>query len=228
MKVRCFDAAPFLIHIRTGYDMKPLSKTAIIGVMALTSFGAIAQEGVELIAMGTAVPMACTPSLSSTHLDWGQVPLDSETVVLPTKSFQVSVSCAINAAVGFGVWDNKEDTLPSGFSADDGWRGLGKASDKSLGAYQIKVRDNKGTVDGGTADAVRQQSSIWLRLTSAVPNDRLISFSTDPSGGLAPTPTPLKALDFTVDVSGRLIHRDELPTDEFSLSGSSTFELWYL
>lgn len=207
--------------------MNTISKTAIVSLLALVSTNAMAGESVELTVAGKVVPTACTPTLSATSLDWGQISLTAGAAELPTKSVNVSVTCNSKAAVAIEIADNKSGTLPSGFDATQGWRGLGKHDEKSLGGYRIEINGNTGTVDGVSATAVTSSDeTTWSALASAVVADDLISFDSTVDGDTSPS--PFKTLSFTADVSGRLAPKSELPSDEFTLDGSSTFTIKYL
>lgn len=209
--------------------MKHLSKTALFGLIAFASSGAIAQESADLTVTAQAVPRACTPTLSSAKLDWGQISIrhEDEIVDLPMKSIDVSVSCASKTLVSLHVDDNKLDSLPAWFDPYLGWRGLGKVDGNPVsGAYQIKVKENVGTVDGGSANAVvSDNGTVWKALNSPVHFNQHLAFDADSDGSIKPS--PLKTLSFTAEVSGRLNPRT-LPPGEISLEGSSTFTVVYL
>ncbi|WP_368566221.1 DUF1120 domain-containing protein [Pseudoxanthomonas sp. UTMC 1351] len=209
--------------------MNQLSKTALIALIAFASSTATAQESVELTVTGRALPPgACTPTLSSPNLDWGQIPInhEDETTELPMKAIDVGVNCASPISVALYIVDNKHNTLPGSFKPQDGWRGLGLIDGQPIsGAYQIKVKDNAGLVDGNSTAAVTRgfTSPAWLTLTSAISPDRFLSFGA--TGYTAPS--PLKSLSFTAEVTGILNPRS-LPSGDISLSGSSTFVVYYL
>lgn len=214
--------------------MKHPSKIALATLLALASTGAIAQESTDLAVTGKVVPAACTPSLSSANLDWGDISLDSDQVVLPKKTLTVSVACQAQTRFALQIVDNKSDSAPIGFP-NGGWRGLGLVDNEPVGGYRMWISDYNDLPADGGAQRVhtllsRDGGTDWSILAGygalyQIRNEDFLSFSL-PVVPVAPT--AIQNISFEIHASGLLRPRSDLPSDGFSISGSSTFTLHYL
>lgn len=212
--------------------MKHLSKHLLTAALALSSAAAFAQnESIDLGITGKVVPAACTPNLSSTSLDWGDVPFGSERAKpLPQKSLTVSVACQTPTRFALQIVDNHPDSIPSDALA--GSRGLGLSDGTPVGTYRLRLSNYVDLpADGKRVYAVlsRDKGENWKTYAFYGSNYQI---RTDDYLGFAEghpsIPAAIQNMSFEIHASGALLPGSELPAEQFNFAGSSTFTLRYL
>lgn len=219
--------------------MNHLSKIALATLVALSAAGAAAQESVDLSVTGTVVPSSCVPTLSSSSIDWGTISISGESdIVLPAKDFKMQIDCSFPTRFALEISDNKSGTLPNVFpftSANFGYRSFDLADgDVPVGGYTLKVRGDRVGSDNDVELRVlgsQDDGATWTArsaIGSGVPllANGLTGFGDLVSGSY--TPVAVTQVAFEGHVEG-LIRPQDLPqTDDFKISGSSTFTIKYL
>ncbi|WP_368566218.1 DUF1120 domain-containing protein [Pseudoxanthomonas sp. UTMC 1351] len=218
--------------------MNHLSKIPLATLVALASSGAVAQESVNLSVTGTVVPSSCVPTLSSAAIDWGTISISGESdIVLPAKDFKMQIDCSFPTRFALEVSDNKTGTLPNKFPFTDanfGYRSFDLADgDVPVGGYALKVRGDRVGSDGAELRVLASQDdgATWAARSAIGAGVPLLSAGLTGFGDLVSgsyTPVAVTQVVFDGYVEG-LIRPQDLPqTNDYQISGSSTFTIKYL
>ncbi|MBP0598934.1 DUF1120 domain-containing protein [Herbaspirillum sp. LeCh32-8] len=206
---------------------------------SLISGAAIAASTTELKVTGVIKPPACAATIAGGGtVDYGTIPVTSLNKTSPTKlatkEVPFSFSCDASTKIALKFTDNKASTKVTGLGGPVGaifettMMGLGAASGKNIGAYQVTLKQGSFTADGAVVDTLNSpdQGASWYK-------GDLGTFYTDRwlSWGKTGTTTPVsvKTVSGTLSVTAVIDKTDNLVLiSDVPLDGSGTIEVVYL
>ena len=209
--------------------------TALIIAMAPLAANA---ASVDLTVSGTVVPTSCVPSFAGgSHVNLGQVEasrLNQERQTdLPPRDLNLIIACDAPAPVEIAVVDNRAETKAPGMLFKNNpsvglYYGLGSVQGVPIGGFGLSV--GQPTTDG-TAQTflVRTpENPVWRVPTSGLVSNSPTSYSWGESAASGPVAARLHA--FPMQVLPAIRRASALPetTDSYELSGSVTFNVFYL
>lgn len=201
------------------------------------SSGASASSTVDLTITGRILPTSCTPVLSTSTVNLGNISISDLNLETPTPltaaTVAVTVSCDSPAQFALRGIDNNPG---SAWKTDDTAFGMGLNGTEKIGYFNMRFLDTSLQGDGVTVIGLNSVDQVnW----TAAP-------ITDPEGGSGPAIShgenylgfgdtgtlivkPIERLQGTLEVRATIAPRDSLDTTtDITLDGSATIELTYL
>ncbi|MFF7710643.1 fimbrial protein [Pseudomonas sp. NPDC007930] len=146
--------------------MNKLSLMAAASVCALSMAAAQAAEEVTLAVTGSVIPGACSITLDTAEVDFGQIRAedlnDEQSTELDQYEISYTASCPSARAVGMSWVDNlgnPYDPAPENF-------GLGEHNGKKLGLFNLVHHSKSDDSDGTQADLVSSDDggTTWAKV----------------------------------------------------------------
>lgn len=195
-------------------------------VFLYPAFGA---DSVDLNVRGEIVPTACTPLLSTTEVNLGQLVAGdlSETTEteLPARPITLTLTCDAAAVIGWLAIDNRAGTSAS--AARDAY-GLGLSpSGAKIG--EVILRSKDASADGAATQHIIRSvdgGDTWERNALGRTFEHSIIFAIDVDDNAEPEPHEVQSFSF--DLSPKIAPTEDLRiVDAIAIDGSITIEIFY-
>ncbi|MRT03216.1 DUF1120 domain-containing protein [Ewingella americana] len=228
--------------------MKIIFKVTAMACFITIASNAVAGPSANVSIKGTVKMGACTPTLSSDVLDWGDVDMDSlnisSSTYLGEKKLDLNISCSSPTVLGVTYTDNRSSSLVGlaipmslvSFQSNNKPNefGLGFTKEgKKIGAYAGVLDETKVIVDGNSSDVIYSQNyqdaaPVWTAVSGTTTMQSEIRAHSISSSGTN-TPSPFTNAKFTYDLGVSVDSKSNLASNEIiTLDGNVTFGLYYL
>lgn len=195
---------------------------------------AVAADAVDLVVSGNVVPVACTPTLSATTIDWGtRYFKDLSATAHSDLGYQFAdftINCSADAKVAIELIDNRAGTESA---LDPVNMGLGLAPDGSpVGYHRIDVWDTfvtgSAVSEAGNIVESKDGGSSWQDLVDPSPWLGPVTIYALAESAVA-EPGAFSTHYWQLGFKAYIAPTSQLPADSaIEIDGSVTIELVYL